>query len=66
MQFSISNKTVTTTVMNKDHDEMKPAIQQTSGHKSNKSHDNKTKTTAKTGKIQNSEEKKWGSHLCTG
>ena len=52
--------------MNKDHDEMKPAIQQTSGHKSNKSHDNKTKTTAKTGKIQNSEEKKWGSHLCTG
>lgn len=68
MQFSISNKTVTTTVMNKDHDEMEAAIQQINGHQSNKNNDYKTKTAAKTGGIQNLQKKenKWGSHLCTG
>jgi len=53
--------------MNKDRDEMKPAIQQTSGHQSNKNHDTKRKQQQKRGKFKTPRRKqKWGSHLCTG
>jgi len=68
MQFSISNKTVTTTVMNKDHDEMEAVIQQISGHQRKKKiMITKRKQQQKQGKFKTSRRKKQGcSHLCTG